>query len=121
MSKEHLRKLKKRTQIHEHPEKGSTAEMPREDMEYLLGQAERAERLEENLAQCKQMKYHEAYEQGKFDTNMKIWYEVPKLEKQNNIYRKAIYKAIDEVHEGYYPEWIIANLNKALEESEEYL
>lgn len=51
---------------------------------------ERVQELEEENNRIRQMKYHEAYEQGKFDTNMKVWYELPKLEQQNKHYREAM-------------------------------
>src|SRR5699024_4116763 len=54
---------------------------------YLI---ERVQELEEENKRIRQIKYHEAYEQGKFDTNMKVWYEIPKLEKQNKRYREAL-------------------------------
>lgn len=60
------------------------------DISYLIKQAERVQELEEENRRIRQMKYHEAYEQGKFDTNMKVWYEIPKLEQQNKRYREAI-------------------------------
>src|SRR5690606_37187721 len=64
------------------------------DIYWLVGyakeQAERVQELEEENKRIRQMKYYEAYEQGKFDTNMKVWYEVPKLEQQNKRYREAL-------------------------------
>src|SRR5699024_9444002 len=57
---------------------------------YAKEQSERVQELEEENKRIRQMKYYEAYEQGKFDTNMKVWYEIPKLEKQNKRYREAL-------------------------------
>ena len=51
---------------------------------------ERVQELEEENKRIRQMKYHEAYEQGKFDTNMKVWYELPELEQLNKRYREAL-------------------------------
>src|SRR5690625_2452962 len=60
------------------------------DIYWLIAQAERVQELEKENSRIRQMKYHEAYEQGKFDTNMKVWYEYPKLEQQNKRYREAL-------------------------------
>lgn len=59
-------------------------------VKYAKEQVERVQELEEENKRIRQMKYHEAYEQGKFDTNMKVWYEVPKLEQQIKCYREAL-------------------------------
>ena len=59
-------------------------------VKYAKEQAERVQELEEENKRIRQMKYHEAYEQGKFDTNMKVWYEIPKLEQQIKCYREAL-------------------------------
>src|SRR5699024_2322841 len=65
-----------------------------EDLVFLIQngfkQAERVQELERENKRIRQMKYYEAYEQGKFDTNMKVWYEMPKLEQQNKRYREAL-------------------------------
>src|SRR5690625_1019669 len=60
------------------------------DIYWLIAQAERVQELEKENKRIRQMKYHEAYEQGKFDTNMKVWYEMPKLEQQNKRCRKVL-------------------------------
>src|SRR5690625_2117916 len=60
------------------------------DIYWLIAQAERVQELEGENKRIRQMKYHEAYEQGKFDTNMKVWYEMPKLEQQSKRYREAL-------------------------------
>src|SRR5690625_8004169 len=73
---------------------------------YLI---ERVQELEEINRRIRQNKYHEAYEQGKFDTNMAVWYEKPKLEQQNSRYREAINKAM---RQGVY----IEDCNKRSEE-----
>ena len=72
-------------------------ELTYEDLHYLteklakeIEYRERVQKLEEENKRIRQMKYHEAYEQGKFDTNMKVWYEMPKLEQQNKRYREAL-------------------------------
>jgi len=41
-----------------------------------------------------------------------------KLLEQNNRYREALELAKHEVLEGYYPEWIVGNIDKALEGEE---
>lgn len=74
-------------------------------IDYAKEQAERVQELEEEI------KTHEPH--GRNYTNE----QYVKLRLENKRYREAIHKAIHEVDEGYYPEWIIANLNKALEES----
>src|SRR5690625_357913 len=82
---------------------------------------ERVQELEKENKRIRQMNYHEAYEQGKFDTNMKVWYEIPKLEQQNKRYREALEKiarinieqgtvTVSEVH-------AVLTARKALEES----
>ena len=65
-------------------------DFPFDLVDWLVEQAERVQELEEENKRIRQMKYHEAYEQGKFDTNMKVWYEVPKLEQQIRRYREAL-------------------------------
>ena len=72
--------------------------------ELVIEQAERVQELEEENKRIRQMKYHEAYEQGKFDTNMKVWYEMPKLEQQNKRYREA-----QEIIEQVYKESYVRN------------
>lgn len=74
------------------------------DYEHLKEQAELVQELREENRRVRQMKYHEAYEQGKFDTNMKVWYEMPKLEQQNKRYREAFNKSReiwDKAYENY--------------------
>lgn len=46
MSKERMEEIRKRTWIHVHIGKDTTAEMPRDDMEYLHSQAKRVQELE---------------------------------------------------------------------------
>ena|SRR5690625_2414384 len=64
--------------------------IPEHDYEYLKYRDRLAGDYEGENKRIRQMKYHEAYEQGKFDTNMKVWYEMPKLEQQNKRYRNLL-------------------------------
>ena len=64
--------------------------IPERDYEYLKYRDRLADDYEGENKRIRQMKYHEAYEQGKFDTNMKVWYEMPKLEQQSKRYREAL-------------------------------
>ena len=91
-----------------------TVEVSREMYFWLEEQSKRVQELEEENKRIRQMKYHEAYEQGKFDTNMKVWYEMPKLEQQNKRYREAIKRAIGKFNYDEHQEGM-SILQKALE------
>lgn len=60
------------------------------DVDWLIFQVQE---LRAENKRIKQLSYRNAYEQGKFDTNMKVWYEIPRVEKQNERYREAIVRA----------------------------
>ena|SRR5699024_1905628 len=71
-----------------------------EDIKYIHELEERVHELEEENKRIRQIKYHEAYEQGKFDTNMKVWYEMPKLEQQNKELLEGLATIGNAIHEG---------------------
>lgn len=70
--------------------------------------------------------YHNAYEQGKFDTNMAVWYEVPALKEELETYKEALqFYAIENHTEwiqehGVLKEIVVDRGNKALEALEKY-
>ena len=118
MSKERLEEIKKNLDPLGYGMGGHLISV--NDIYWLIAQAERVQELEKENKRIRQMKYHEAYEQGKFDTNIKVWYEIPKLEQQNNRYREVIEEAREYANNPKIltnPAGIEKILTKALEES----